>query len=294
MNYPMYVGEYSDDRTGFDEEVDEEVIPWIVWFCEMKSHEFFCVVDRDFIDDEFNLTGLSSMVSFYHYALDLILDLETQSSSRLTEEQQRLVESSAETLYGLIHARFITTPRGLKLMEEKFVEGEFGRCPRVFCGGQAVLPVGQSDVVRESSVKLFCPKCQDIYYPRSSRHRALDGAFWGTTFPHLFLMHLRENGKVIGRPKQQYIPRIYGFRLHNKEKCVRDEDVERAGSVGGGAAGADEGDAEEEEEQEEEEGSHHQQQIGGEGSTRQNTPNSRKGRSGARGPRGEPEETPKR
>ncbi|ORC81687.1 putative dynein heavy chain [Trypanosoma theileri] len=216
MNYPAYTGDFSDDRAGFDDEAEEEVLPWIVWFCELKSHEFFCVVDRDFIDDEFNLTGLSTMVSFYHYALDLILDLETQNSARLTEEQQRLVEASAETLYGLIHARFITTQRGLKLMEEKFAEGEFGRCPRVFCGGQAVLPVGQSDVVRESSVKLYCPKCEDIYYPRSSRHRTLDGAFWGTTFPHLFLMQLRESGRIIAKPKQHYIPRIYGFRLRDK------------------------------------------------------------------------------
>ncbi|RNF15861.1 putative dynein heavy chain [Trypanosoma conorhini] len=216
MNYPPYTGVFSDDLATYGDEADEEGLPWIMWFCELKSHEFFCVVDRDFIDDEFNLTGLSTMVSFYHYALDLILDLETQNSARLTAEQQRLVESSAETLYGLIHARFITTQRGLKLMEEKFAEGEFGRCPRVFCGGQAVLPVGQSDVVRESSVKLYCPKCQDIYYPRSSRHRTLDGAFWGTTFPHLFLMHLRDSGKVITKPKQHYVPRIYGFRLHEK------------------------------------------------------------------------------
>ncbi|RNF01065.1 putative dynein heavy chain [Trypanosoma rangeli] len=228
MSYPPYTGVFSDDLATYGEEADEEGLPWIMWFCELKSHEFFCVVDRDFIDDEFNLTGLSTMVSFYHYALDLILDLETQNSARLTAEQQRLVESSAETLYGLIHARFITTQRGLKLMEEKFAEGEFGRCPRVFCGGQAVLPVGQSDVVRESSVKLYCPKCQDIYYPRSSRHRTLDGAFWGTTFPHLFLMHLRDSGKVIAKPKQHYVPRIYGFRLREKRDASEVCEYEQA------------------------------------------------------------------
>nr|CCC95659.1 unnamed protein product [Trypanosoma congolense IL3000] len=292
MSYPMFTGEYSDDRPGFDEEVDEEVIPWIVWFCEMKSHEFFCVVDRDFIDDDFNLTGLSTMVSFYHYALDLILDLETQSNSRLTDEQQRLVESSAETLYGLIHARFITTPRGLKLMEEKFAEAEFGRCPRVFCGGQAVLPVGQSDVVRESSVKLFCPKCQDIYYPRSSRHRMLDGAFWGTTFPHLFLMHLRESGKLIPRPKQQYVPRIYGFRLHNREKCVHEDSVDQTGGAGGAAAGAGECDDDDERQEDE------QQQTcavdAGLGDTLMNTPNSRKGRGSARDSKDDMEDTLRR
>ena len=128
-----------------------------------------------------------------------------------------MVESAAETLYGLIHARFITTHRGLKLMEDKYRQFHFGRCPRVFCGGQAVLPVGQSDVVRESSVKVFCPKCEDIYYPRSSRHKSLDGAFWGTTFPHLLLLQMQESSPPMAKSKQQYVPRIFGFRVRRKE-----------------------------------------------------------------------------
>ncbi|EPY39954.1 casein kinase II subunit beta [Angomonas deanei] len=214
---------------------NEEFISWINWFCELKGNEFFCVVDREFIADEFNLTGLSSMVSFYHYALELILDVDAHCGSEngsggsstppLTEEQQRLVESSAETLYGLIHARFITTNRGLKMMEDKFANCDFGTCPRVFCGGQAVLPVGQSDVVRESSVKLFCPKCEDIYYPRSSRHKSLDGAFWGTTFPHLLLLQMRDNpSKTIPKPVQRYVPRIYGFRVRQPGTFVENEE----------------------------------------------------------------------
>ena len=36
-----------------------------------------------------------------------------------------------------------------------------------------MLPVGQSDVMREASVKIFCGKCDDIYYPRSSRHKSM-------------------------------------------------------------------------------------------------------------------------
>ena len=50
---------------------------------------------------------------------------------------------------------------------DKYKNAEFGRCPRVYCCGQPCLPVGQSDVSRQSNVKIFCPKCQDIYTPQS-------------------------------------------------------------------------------------------------------------------------------
>lgn len=122
-----------------------------------------------------------------------------------------MVESAADTLYGLIHARFILTNRGMALMEEKFKQVHFGRCPRVHCQGQPVLPVGQSDIPREGSVKIYCPKCNDIYYPRSSRHRGIDGSYWGTTFPHLFLISYPEVKPQ--RPAQFYTPRVYGFKV---------------------------------------------------------------------------------
>ena len=44
-------------------------------------------------------------VSYYDYALDLILDADSPSTEILTDEQHELVESAAETLYGLIHVR---------------------------------------------------------------------------------------------------------------------------------------------------------------------------------------------
>lgn len=56
------------------------------------------------------------------------------------------------------------------------------------CGGQAVLPVGQADLPRRCTVSLYCPRCSDVYHPRSGRHANVDGAYFGTTFPHLFLM----------------------------------------------------------------------------------------------------------
>jgi casein kinase II subunit beta len=85
----------------------------------------------------------------------------------LTEEQNEIVESAAEMLYGLIHVRYILTSKGLSAMLEKCKNVDFGRCPRVYCSGQSCLPMGQSDVPRTSTVKIYCPKCEDIYYPRS-------------------------------------------------------------------------------------------------------------------------------
>ncbi|TYI53782.1 hypothetical protein E1A91_D11G029200v1 [Gossypium mustelinum] len=187
---------------------DGDDTSWISWFCNLRGNEFFCEVDDDYIQDDFNLCGLSSQVPYYDYALDLILDIESSH-----EEQNELVESAAEMLYGLIHARFILTSKGMAAMLDKYKNYDFGRCPRVYCCGQPCLPVGQSDFPRSSTVKIFCPRCEDIYYPRSKYQGNIDGAYFGTTFPHLFLMtysHLKPL-----KASQIYVPRVFGFKLHN-------------------------------------------------------------------------------
>ncbi|CAL9089839.1 unnamed protein product [Musa textilis] len=191
---------------------DMEDTSWISWFCNLRGNEFFCEVDDEYIQDDFNLCGLSSQVPYYDYALDLILDIESSHGDMFTEEQNELVESAAEMLYGLIHVRYILTSKGMTAMLEKFKNYDFGRCPRVYCCGQPCLPVGQSDIPRSSTVKIYCPKCEDIYYPRSKYQGNIDGAYFGTTFPHLFLMtygHLKPQ-----KPSQRYAPRVFGFKLH--------------------------------------------------------------------------------
>mmetsp|Transcript_23503 Transcript_23503/g.73553 ORF Transcript_23503/g.73553 Transcript_23503/m.73553 type:complete len:212 (+) Transcript_23503:600-1235(+) len=50
----------------------------------------------------------------------------------------------------------------------------------------------RSDLPRNYTVHVFCPMCQDIFTPRSSRSASIDGAYFGTTFPHLFLMTFPE------------------------------------------------------------------------------------------------------
>nr|GMD76726.1 Casein kinase II subunit beta [Ipomoea batatas]GMD81250.1 Casein kinase II subunit beta [Ipomoea batatas] len=191
---------------------DGEDTSWISWYCNLRGNEFFCEVDDDYIQDDFNLCGLSSLVPYYDYALDLILDVESSHGDMFTEEQNEIVESAAEMLYGLIHVRYILTTKGLAAMLEKYKNAEFGRCPRVYCCGQPCLPVGQSDIPRQSTVKIYCPRCEELYTPRSRYQDSIDGAYFGTTFPHLFLLtygHLKPQ-----KSSQSYVPRVFGFKVH--------------------------------------------------------------------------------
>jgi casein kinase II subunit beta len=51
-------------------------LTWISWFCSLPGHEYFCEVTEDFIEDDFNLTGLNTMVPFWKEAMEMVLDVE--------------------------------------------------------------------------------------------------------------------------------------------------------------------------------------------------------------------------
>ncbi|CAB9497961.1 kinase II subunit beta [Seminavis robusta] len=209
--------EESSEVSGSDEDGS-----WISWFCSLRGNEFFCEVDEDYIQDDFNLTGLNVLVPYYDYALDMVLDVEMPMEDSLTEEQQEIVESAAEMLYGLIHARYIVTNRGMHAMYEKYRTAAFGRCPHVFCQGQPVLPVGLSDLPRNYTVNVFCPRCHGLFFPKSTRQANIDGAYFGTTFPHLYLM--THPDMVPAKPTQTYHPRVYGFKVNQASLYYRNRE----------------------------------------------------------------------
>ena len=65
----------------------------------------------------------------------------------------------------------------------------------------------------ESELQLYCPLCQDCYTPRGKHHENIDGAFFGTTFPHLMLMTYPV---LVPRcPAEPYVPRAFGFKIHH-------------------------------------------------------------------------------
>eukprot|EP00826_Nyctotherus_ovalis_P001499 TRINITY_DN1023_c0_g1_i4.p1 TRINITY_DN1023_c0_g1~~TRINITY_DN1023_c0_g1_i4.p1 ORF type:complete len:133 (+),score=36.34 TRINITY_DN1023_c0_g1_i4:550-948(+) len=116
-------------------------------------------------------------------------------------------------IYGMLHARFILSPRGLALMYQKYISGQFGTCPRVLCDKHLLLPAGVSDEAKTSRVKVYCPRCQEAYVPRD-KDMNLDGSFFGTSFPHVFLAHYQD--MIQEKKPEKYIPKLFGFKICGK------------------------------------------------------------------------------
>ncbi|KAI8914647.1 casein kinase II, regulatory subunit [Gorgonomyces haynaldii] len=165
------------------------MVSWISWFCSLPGHSYFVEVPEYFIEDDFNLAGLSGMVNYYEEALDMILDLEDASEDGIEKnvdyDHMKQVEQSAEVLYKLIHQRFLITKQGLHFMASRCQDLEFGICPRWHCGGCCVAPCGLSNEVDVAKVKLYCPRCNDVYEPTENKYLEVDGAAFGTTFATL-------------------------------------------------------------------------------------------------------------
>ena len=179
-----------------ESEGSSAVETWIEWFLIQDNNEFFCEVDRHFIEDSFNLYGLRQLIPQYRRALDILLDRDEDWS--MDTELDRDLEQSCLDLYGKIHSRYILTKRGMDAMLRKYRIAEFGVCPLPHCEGQAVLPVGLTDQLHRHEVMVYCPKCNQVFHPYVKqahwREPYLDGAFFGTTFPHLLLLQYPGHG----------------------------------------------------------------------------------------------------
>ena len=169
--------------------------------------KYLVEVDSNFIKKRSNLKGLHIQQEY----IQMFLSSSTvdPDDSDYLDNMQNIIE-----MYGQIHRRFIYTPKGLALVREKHLNGVYGQCPRVLCCKQLLLPVGLSEDMNYSRVRVFCPLCEEIYKPES-KCKYIDGAYFGVGFPHAFLLTYPDlNPKNLNYKK--YIPKVCGFRVFGK------------------------------------------------------------------------------
>lgn len=93
------------------------------------------------------------------------------------------------------------------------------------CNSHPLLPMGLSDIPNHKPVKLYCARCEDIYNPKSSRHAAIDGAYFGTSF-HNILFQVYP-ALMPAKSAERYVPRCYGFKVHAAAALVRWQNAQR-------------------------------------------------------------------
>ena len=146
-------------------------------------------------------------------AFTMILNSESPNEEDLDDQRFLEIFQEATDLYGLLHARFIQTPKGMAIMREKILNGVFGVCPRLLCGGQNVVPIGMDESTRHSRVKVYCPRCGEVYLPKK-KCDDIDGAYFGPSFPFLLIKTYPD---LVPKEKlKRFEPTIYGFKLHKQ------------------------------------------------------------------------------
>lgn len=216
----------DDDAYRNASDSSESIELWVDLFLGKKGNEYFCEIDPEYITDRFNLINLQKTVSKFTQVIQYIVDnLDDETLTNMSPSRVKQLEADAAKFYGLVHARYIITIKGLQKMLAKYKDADFGRCPRVYCNFQALLPVGLHDVPGVDCVKLYCPSCEDLYIPKSARHSSIDGAFFGTSFPGMFLQAFPE---IVPRhPTKRYVPKIFGFELHKQAQLARWQELQR-------------------------------------------------------------------
>lgn len=173
------------------------------------GNEIFVKIDAEFLLDNLNLTELDKCVPNICNVICYIENIEDSNNKSIVSN--KTIEKDAEMLYGLIHERFIRSPKGMTKMMTKYQKGIFGTCPRFLCEHQTLLPFGKSLIPGQSSVSFYCPRCQDLYSAKKERHMKIDGAFFGPTFANMFVVAYP---MLFIKPRQNYVGKLCGFKIH--------------------------------------------------------------------------------
>lgn len=193
---------------------------WANWFVNEPEGKYFVEIDPNYLTDQFNCYGLKEAIqakfqtefhqsNLYKNALLMIQGDYIEPKQRPSEMTAE-VEEIAKLLYGLIHARYLLTQKAWKRMYQKYKENVFDICPRVACKKCSCLPCGEFDELDKGTLCMYCPCCHDLYKPdQNSLANQIDGAFFGTSWIHLFLGEYPD----IVKPYEQPVLRVFGLRI---------------------------------------------------------------------------------
>lgn len=227
METPSQQYNQGQTQTPESEDGGKQITPWVERFCSAPGHEFYVQVPKSFVDDPVTAAILSEALpnEDLDAALKMISNPSKQKlrySSAVTNDDDdddeeegegrvAALSNLARGAYNIIHSRYIVSAQGLLRLRVKHEASAFGQCPRVYCRGHALLPVGMHDAPLRSSVKVFCPKCRDTFHPQQLRHRSVDGAAFGTSAAHLLLLRHPDLAPV--KTPDRYTARVFGYAL---------------------------------------------------------------------------------
>jgi casein kinase II subunit beta len=200
---------------------------WITKFRKRHGNEWLEEIDRDFLRDSSNFTGLDEEICHLSHGLHIMMSdglyLDSNGNGKIRTKTEGKHLEAAEMLFCLIHARYLLTNKGLEKVLKKYKEGFYGSCPRYYCLKTKVLPIGVSDRLGDSDVKTYCPSCEDLYHAESG-HELADGACFGTNLPQMFFMAYPalHPSPTLGH----YEPRAFGFKIRHPPETEHSEITE--------------------------------------------------------------------
>jgi hypothetical protein len=227
---------------------------WVRRYLNGRPKDVLLPVPKEYIADGFNLAQLAPIVErigfqvmgaqavevakrlvelpspqpsfpIYRLALQLLLNEdEAEEPNILTHPliPPEAIQQAAEALYLIVHARFVTSPRGLDALRRILLSSPvFGKCPRPQCEGTMLLPYGVSNDFTSNShaCQRYCACCGNLWNCWESK---TDGCAWGPSLCFLLLMaHGHElfpaaagrqvSTEMLYHPND---PRVFGFRIH--------------------------------------------------------------------------------
>ena len=193
---------------------------WENSFFSNQSNQILAKIDQDFLLKEMDNPEISEKISNFEEGKNCILNIGENQDQK-----------AAFYIYGLIHAKYIESPAGISQMIMKSQNHLFKTCPRIDCQRNICFSIGVSDDLNISSVKMYCPKCQEIYNVIDDNFKNIDGAFFGTHWiSKLIEMNPQLKSRDVESSNNNYIPRIFGFKIyhhpndHNEEENKKEQE----------------------------------------------------------------------